>query len=358
MNTSGHFEDDDLAFYAMNQLAEPEASAVARYVAESEEARKRLAEVQARVALYAVTAVDLHPIPEGALERLMRRVAEEKKVTPSYRPMIAKEVTAATKGRLGARPVLPWIGWAAAAVLAIAAGKLYQDRAALHSMLAAQTGQVRHLSAETMDSFRERDALKVSVEEQAKRIEQLSVERSRGKNESDTLKVTAEGEAARLKEQTASEASAERESESLRGTVAAQAGQIAQLTTDAAKARAVLEVLTDRTSLRVTLTKPKSRAAPSGRATYLAGRGILVFLASDLAPLKANKVYQLWLMPQDGSKPIAAGTFTPDARGDASLVHTQLPHAVLAKGFSVTIENEGGAQTPTLPIVLAGAARA
>jgi hypothetical protein len=32
----------------------------------------------------------------------------------------------------------------------------------------------------------------------------------------------------------------------------------------------------------------------------------------------------------------------------------QLPKGIAAKGFGVTIENEGGSDTPTLPIVLAG----
>jgi len=105
--------------------------------------------------------------------------------------------------------------------------------------------------------------------------------------------------------------------------------------------------------LRVTLTRPKSSAAPTGRATYVASRGTLVFLANNLAPLKSNKVYQLWLMPADGSKPVPIGTFAPDARGAATVVTAHFPRSVSAKGFSVTIEKEGGSQTPTLPIVLA-----
>ena len=39
MNANGHFEEDDLALYAMHLLAQPEASAIAQRLAESEEAR-------------------------------------------------------------------------------------------------------------------------------------------------------------------------------------------------------------------------------------------------------------------------------------------------------------------------------
>ena len=161
----------------------------------------------------------------------------------------------------------------------------------------------------------------------------------------------------------AAKSRADAESSRLRETVAAQASQVAEqenqvarLSIDAAQSRQILDALTDRSALRVTLTKPKSRPAPSARATYVASRGTLVFLANDLASLKVGKVYQLWLMPADGSSPIPEGTFVPDGRGSANLVYAQLPRALVAKGFSVTIENAGGSQTPTLPIILAGVA--
>ena len=56
----------------------------------------------------------------------------------------------------------------------------------------------------------------------------------------------------------------------------------------------------------------------------------------------------------DGSKPVPAGTFAPDARGEAELVLPKVERPVAAKAFGVTIENEGGSETPTMPIVLAG----
>ncbi len=78
-------------------------------------------------------------------------------------------------------------------------------------------------------------------------------------------------------------------------------------------------------------------------------------MATHLEPAPAGKTYELWLTPVDGKNPMSAGTFKPDAQGSASIVMPQLPKGVPAKGFGVTIENEGGSDTPTLPIVLAGA---
>ncbi len=372
MNANRYFEDDDLALYAMHLLAEPEASALAREVAENHETRSRLAELQARLGAYAQTTVDMQPLPEGSTQRFLERLARERKAVPIGKPASVTALLPETRRTRATGAVLPWVGWALAACLAVAAGKLYHDRTALHATLTAQTGQVVQMSSETADVYHQRDALTGEIAEQEKRIEQLNAAVEAAKSEGETLRRSATSETARLdqlsadlKQRTASvsnaeqaRASAERERDTLRATVAAQASQVAQLTTDAVRAREVLDALTDRSALRVTLTRPKSQAAPTGRATYVASRGTLVFLASNMAPLKPDKVYQLWILPADGSKPVPAGTFSPDVRGDATVVHARFPRAVAASGFAVTIENEGGSQTPTLPILLSGASGA
>jgi anti-sigma-K factor RskA len=93
---------------------------------------------------------------------------------------------------------------------------------------------------------------------------------------------------------------------------------------------------------------------PQGRVTYVADKGALILLASNLEPLAAYKTYELWLIPADGRDPIPAGTFHPDTRGNASVILPPLPKGIEAKAFGVTIEDDGGSQTPTMPIVLAG----
>ena len=119
--------------------------------------------------------------------------------------------------------------------------------------------------------------------------------------------------------------------------------QMAALSVDAAKARAIMDALTDPKAMRVTLnTTPAAKAPPQGRATYL-------------EPLPLEKVYELWLIPADGTAPVPAGTFHPDGRGNASIVAPDLAKGVQAKAFGVTVEAEGGAKTPTLPIILVGA---
>lgn len=133
-----------------------------------------------------------------------------------------------------------------------------------------------------------------------------------------------------------------------------QTAAIVQSQTSAARAEKVLDVLSSPQAQRVTLVAAHARPEPAGHAVYLANRGALVFTASNLAPLPANKTYELWVIPANGTAPVPAGTFAPDARGAASLLLPRLPRGIRAKAFGVTMENSGGSKTPTLPILLAG----
>lgn len=125
-----------------------------------------------------------------------------------------------------------------------------------------------------------------------------------------------------------------------------------------AHAQEVLELMTTPRAQRAVLMAATSRPVPVGRAVYLAESGALIFQGTNLARLAEGKTYELWVIPANGNAPMAAGMFRPDARGDASVMMPSLPKGVPAKAFGVTIEKAGGSQTPTMPIVLSGAATA
>jgi anti-sigma-K factor RskA len=103
---------------------------------------------------------------------------------------------------------------------------------------------------------------------------------------------------------------------------------------------------------RVTLVALKTPPQPQGKVFYLRNRG-LVLLANNLPALPAQKAYELWLIPASGD-PVPAGVFKPDAHGSASVVNPPLPAGAEAKAFAITVENEAGATTPTMPIVMMG----
>ncbi len=141
----------------------------------------------------------------------------------------------------------------------------------------------------------------------------------------------------------------------LQSALSTQNAQTARLESEAARARQLVSTLTGHSAVRVNLTTPKAPALPSARATYDPQSGTLLLVASSLLPLPPAKVYELWLIPADGGAPVAAGTFSPDGHGNASVLLPPLGGARVAKAFGITQEGVGGSPTPTMPILLAGA---
>jgi anti-sigma-K factor RskA len=131
--------------------------------------------------------------------------------------------------------------------------------------------------------------------------------------------------------------------------------RIAGLEASKSRAEQVAEVLTAPSAQRVLLTAPKTPPAPTGRVVYLASRGGLILQANNLEAVPAGKTYELWVIPADGSAPVPAGLFRPDAAGNGSVVLPPIPQGVKAKAFGVTLEDAAGSKTPTAPILLAGA---
>jgi anti-sigma-K factor RskA len=305
MSEERRITSEDLALFAMQLLPEEERAEVAAYVAQSAEARKELAEIQGDLATYALTA-EMHAVPVQARERLMRQVAREKKAIPIDLPPVvqARAAEAGTKAQTG-------------------------------SVVADATASEGRSNALGLGGYLNEDV-------QPKRGVAGKVLAWTGWAVAAGLAIAA-GDIYRGRE-------------ALRGTVTTQASQIDHLTADAAAARQVLETMTDSSAMRVTLTtKGVTAPLPTGRATYVASKGTLIFLASNLQPLQPAKTYERWLIPAgEGQNPIPAGTFQPDARGNASVIMPPLPKGVEAKAFGVTIEDEGGSVTPTQPIILAG----
>lgn len=119
------------------------------------------------------------------------------------------------------------------------------------------------------------------------------------------------------------------------------------------KAKNVADILQAPDATRYDVLPVKYPAPPpSGKAIYSRERG-LIFIASNLKPVPAQKAYELWLIPTQGA-PIPAGVFKPDSHGSATVINPPLPAGVEAKAFAITIEPEQGSSTPTMPIVMMG----
>jgi anti-sigma-K factor RskA len=80
-----------------------------------------------------------------------------------------------------------------------------------------------------------------------------------------------------------------------------------------------------------------------------ASRDALVVRMKDVPPPPAGKVYQMWLIPKDGSTPVSEGLMDAEALSKPALVKG----IGSAASLGITVEPAGGSATPTLPTVAA-----
>jgi anti-sigma-K factor RskA len=144
-----------------------------------------------------------------------------------------------------------------------------------------------------------------------------------------------------------------KENAALKQGLASASAQAAQSTRELEDLRRIAAPIIEPEAQRITLVAVKTPPQPQGKAFYLRNRSSLLFVANNLPPLPPQKAYELWLIPVQGA-PIPAGVFKPDARGSATVVNPPLPARMEAKAFAITVENEAGATTPTMPIVMMG----
>ena len=85
----------------------------------------------------------------------------------------------------------------------------------------------------------------------------------------------------------------------------------------------------------------------SGRLVT-AGGGTAVLVLDDLAAAPTGKTYQAWVV--EGKTPVSAGTFAPTGRRAVVPIPQAVPKGAVV---AVTIEQSGGASSPTLPPIAA-----
>lgn len=117
----------------------------------------------------------------------------------------------------------------------------------------------------------------------------------------------------------------------------------------AALYRGAVELLRDPASRVVELRGQATTPTAVARVVWQDASGGLLF-AANLPPAPAGKAYELWTIA--GAAPRAAGIFTPDATGGATVAVPATPPGPPVKIFAVTLEPEGGVEAPTGPVVL------
>jgi anti-sigma-K factor RskA len=129
----------------------------------------------------------------------------------------------------------------------------------------------------------------------------------------------------------------------------------AQQELDSQNTKEIVADMTAKGAMHVVLHQTGADPQPHAKATYNPKDGGIVFVASNLSPLPAGQAYQLWIVPTDHGKPIAAAMFKPTSRGTA-MVMKHGKFKTSPQMFAVTIEPEHGTGLPTYPPVLASSA--
>jgi len=118
-----------------------------------------------------------------------------------------------------------------------------------------------------------------------------------------------------------------------------------------AELQSAMGVLAAPDLVRIDLAGQPTAPQASARALWSRVRG-MVFTASNLPPLPAGRVYQVWVVT--GPAPVSAGLLNPDASGGGLTFFSTPPDIPPPMAVAVTLEPAGGVPAPTGQFYLLG----
>jgi anti-sigma-K factor RskA len=139
MTGNGHNTQEELASYAMQNLPVEESASIRAHLQTCAECRTELAQVCGDLALLGL-AVEQQPLPDGARDRFLQRIASSPVAKPA-------EVTP-IDGKAKRRGAGFWVPWMTAAAMAIVAVSLGVQNKALNDELNDESNLVKNLAAQ------------------------------------------------------------------------------------------------------------------------------------------------------------------------------------------------------------------
>ncbi|MES2390674.1 MAG: anti-sigma factor [Acidobacteriota bacterium] len=194
MNTADHLTPEDLALFALGFLPEDDLKDAIEHMEHCESCRNDVAQYQGDLAARygvraehelraAIGAAEMHTPPAAARERLLRRVAKEKKPVPIDRDNPVEPVLAQRNNSLlfpveniedhRPRRGLGWLaaaGWILAIGASIVAGMQYRQRQHVQLALTQQKAKIEQAAADAaratdaMQTLTDSGALQVSLQ--------------------------------------------------------------------------------------------------------------------------------------------------------------------------------------------------
>jgi anti-sigma-K factor RskA len=141
MTGNEHNTQEELASYAMQSLPIEETASIRAHLQTCATCRAELAQVSGDLALLGL-AVEQQPLPLGARERFLKRIASGVESTAKPAEVIPMPVISSRRG-----PGF-WIGWGTAAAMTIVAVSLGVQNRALNDELHDESSLVRNLAAQ------------------------------------------------------------------------------------------------------------------------------------------------------------------------------------------------------------------
>jgi anti-sigma-K factor RskA len=355
MMNDAHIPEDDLVLFALQLLPEDRMRQAKRHVETCDLCRTEIAKLQGDLVAYSMTA-DVQAPPPESRERLLKQIAKEPRLAPPEpepAPIAAlpavedrREDRRHVSDRTVEEPFFPT-----------------RQTRGLHRSTPPDEPEERKRHEELRLPGRQSRGLHRNIPEDEPQEREEREARRRPSPLPWVLAWTGWAVAAGCSFVAGLQL---HQRQQMQSSMAAQQAQIDETKHQAAHAQDALSTLTAANAMQMPLhatvaakaatpAKPgvAAETSPEALVAYLAEKGALVFIGMHLDPAPAGKTYELWLIPADGRNPLPAGTFKPDAQGGASIVMPELPKGITAKGFGITVENEGGSDTPTMPILLA-----
>jgi anti-sigma-K factor RskA len=143
MTGNEHNTQEELASYAMQNLPVEESASIRKHLQNCAPCRTELAQVYGDLALLGI-AVEQRPLPEGARERFLKKIATSPAV--NTQTSMAEVTSIAEKSTRRGRGF--WIPWAVAAAMAVAAVSLGVQNRALNLELQDESNLVTNLAAQ------------------------------------------------------------------------------------------------------------------------------------------------------------------------------------------------------------------
>jgi hypothetical protein len=160
MTGNEHKTQEELASYAMQGLPVEESASIRTHLQGCVQCRAELGEVCADLALLGL-AVEQEPLPAGARQRFLEKIASSPAVKPQATPVIPFAVKSTRRG-----PGL-WVPWVAAAAMAIATISLFVQNRALNDELQDESRLVSNLAGQ---ASRAQQVLEVLTAPSAQRV--------------------------------------------------------------------------------------------------------------------------------------------------------------------------------------------